>query len=44
MKSLPFYKRIIQEYEKNELHINGNQIFINGKQAYVILLSKIIIG
>lgn len=30
-KSLPFYKRIIQEYEKNTLQINGDQIIINGK-------------
>jgi signal peptidase I len=30
-KTLPFYKRIIQEYEKNILQINGNTIVINGK-------------
>ena len=32
-KSLPFYKRIIEEYEKNDLTINGEEIFINGKLA-----------
>ncbi len=32
-KSLPFYKRIIEEYEKNNLTINGDEIFINGKLA-----------
>ena len=31
--SLPFYKRIIEEYEHNDLTINGNEIFINGKLA-----------
>lgn len=31
LKTLPFYKRIIQEYEKNTLKINGDQIIINGK-------------
>ncbi|MDP3314249.1 signal peptidase I [Lutibacter sp.] len=30
-QSIPFYKRIIEEYEKNNLTINGNDIFINGK-------------
>ena len=30
-KSLPFYKRIIEEYEKNNLTINGDEIYINGK-------------
>jgi len=29
-KSLPFYKRIIQEYEQNDLEINQDVIFING--------------
>lgn len=29
--NLPLYKRIIQEYELNELEVNGNQILINGK-------------
>ncbi|MFK5959536.1 MAG: signal peptidase I [Lutibacter sp.] len=32
-KSLPFYKRIIEEYENNNLTINGDEIFINGKLA-----------
>jgi len=31
LKTLPFYKRIIQEYEKNTLKVNGNEIVINGK-------------
>ncbi|MEN2488887.1 signal peptidase I [Flavobacterium sp. B11] len=30
-KSLPFYKRIIEEYEHNTLKINDNNILINGK-------------
>ena len=30
---LPLYKRIITEYESNELKVNGNQISINGKPA-----------
>jgi len=32
-QSLPFYKRIIEDYEKNDLTINGNEIYINGKLA-----------
>ncbi|WP_456379570.1 S26 family signal peptidase, partial [Lutibacter sp.] len=32
-KSLPFYKRIIEVYENNNLTVNGNEIFINGKLA-----------
>lgn len=32
-ESLPFYKRIIQEYEKNDLIINGDEIIINGKET-----------
>jgi signal peptidase I len=31
--SLPFYKRIIQEYEHNDLKIEGNTIKINGEIA-----------
>lgn len=31
IKSLPFYKRIIQEYEQNDLKIHGNEILINGR-------------
>ena len=30
-KSLPFYKRIISEYENNNLIVNGDEIMINGK-------------
>ncbi|MBT8316320.1 MAG: signal peptidase I [Lutibacter sp.] len=32
-QSLPFYKRIIEVYEKNNLTVNGDEIFINGKLA-----------
>jgi signal peptidase I len=32
-QTLPFYKKIIGEYEKNELKVNGNEIRINGKLA-----------
>ncbi|MGY0407140.1 MAG: signal peptidase I [Polaribacter sp.] len=32
-KSLPFYKRIIESYENNDLAVVGNAIFINGKKA-----------
>ncbi|MGS2761711.1 signal peptidase I [Sinomicrobium sp. M5D2P9] len=32
-ESLPFYKRIIKEYENNSLEIKGEQVFINGKQT-----------
>jgi len=32
-QSLPFYKRIIEDYEKNDLTINGSEIYINGKLA-----------
>ncbi|MBS7253877.1 signal peptidase I [Flavobacterium branchiicola] len=31
IKTLPFYKRIIEEYEHNSLKINGKEILINGK-------------
>ncbi len=30
---LPLYRRIIEEYEHNDLKVNGNQITINGKPA-----------
>jgi signal peptidase I len=30
-KTLPFYKQIIIEYEKNKLEVKGNDILINGK-------------
>jgi len=33
LESLPFYKRIIEVYENNNLTVNGNEIFINGKLA-----------
>ena len=32
-KTLPFYKKIINEYEGNTLEVNGNEIKINGKIA-----------
>ena len=32
-KSLPFYKKIISEYEGNDLKVNGNEIRINGQVA-----------
>lgn len=32
-KSLPFYKIIISEYEKNKLKVSGNDIYINDKIA-----------
>jgi len=32
-ESLPFYKRIIEVYENNNLTVNGDEIFINGKLA-----------
>ena len=32
-QSLPFYKRIIETYEHNNLTVNGDEIFINGKLA-----------
>lgn len=32
-KTLPFYKRIIEVYENNNLTTSGNEIFINGKLA-----------
>ncbi|WP_406684747.1 signal peptidase I [Seonamhaeicola sp. MEBiC1930] len=28
---LPLYKRVITEYERNDLQVKGNQIFINGE-------------
>ena len=31
--NLPLYKRVITEYEGNELEVKGNQIFINGELA-----------
>ncbi len=32
-ETLPFYKRLISEYERNDLIANGDEIFINGKQV-----------
>jgi len=32
-RSIPFYKRIIKEYEGNDLEIEDNKILINGKEA-----------
>lgn len=32
-ETLPFYKRIISEYENNDLKVNGDEIRINGKIA-----------
>ena len=32
-QTLPLYKKIIREYEKNELSKEGSKIFINGKEA-----------
>ena len=33
LESLPFYKQIIIEYEKNDLKVNGSDILINGKSV-----------
>ncbi len=33
LKTLPLYKRIIKVYEHNNLTVNGDEIFINGKLA-----------
>ena len=33
LKVLPLYKKIIKEYEKNEISVSGNQISINGSPA-----------
>jgi len=32
-ESLPFYKRVISEYERNTLVANGDEILINGKEV-----------
>jgi signal peptidase I len=32
-ESLPFYEQIIKNYENNDLVVNGNDIFINGKKV-----------
>lgn len=31
--TLPFYKRIIEAYEQNELEVRGEQVYINGEAA-----------
>lgn len=31
VNTLPFYKRIIEEYEHNSLKVHGSEIIINGK-------------
>lgn len=33
IKNLPFYRRIIEAYEGNTLEVEGNKIFINGKET-----------
>lgn len=33
LKTIPFYKRIIEEYEQNNLKIQGDEIIINGKTS-----------
>lgn len=33
IKNLPLYKRIISNYERNELEVRGEEIFINGERA-----------
>ena len=33
LENLPFYRRIITEYEGNDLKVNGNEIRINGQVA-----------
>jgi signal peptidase I len=33
LKTLPFYKRIISVYEKNDLKVVGNEIYINDKKV-----------
>ncbi|WP_394970911.1 signal peptidase I [uncultured Croceitalea sp.] len=32
-KTIPFYKKIIRDYEKNDVKITGTKVFINGKEA-----------
>lgn len=32
-KTIPFYKKIIRDYEKNEVKVTGSKVFINGKEA-----------
>ncbi len=41
MLTIPLYQRIIDVYEENELHITGEEIFINGEPAssYIIKMN-----
>ncbi|WP_350292251.1 signal peptidase I [uncultured Croceitalea sp.] len=32
-RTIPFYKKIIRDYEHNEVKVTGNKVFINGKEA-----------
>jgi signal peptidase I len=32
-KTIPFYKKIIRDYEKNDVKVTGSKVFINGKEA-----------
>jgi signal peptidase I len=32
-RTIPFYKKAIRDYEKNEVKVTGNKVFINGKEA-----------
>ena len=33
-KTIPLYKKIIRDYEHNEVKVTGNKVFINGKEAH----------
>lgn len=33
MNSIPFYERIIEDYENNQLEVIGEHIFVNGKKS-----------
>lgn len=33
VRTIPFYKKIIRDYEKNDVKVTGNKVFINGKEA-----------
>jgi signal peptidase I len=32
-KTIPFYKKIIRDYEKNDVSVTGGKVFINGKES-----------
>ncbi|MEM8928760.1 MAG: signal peptidase I [Bacteroidota bacterium] len=32
-KTIPFYKKAIRDYEKNDVKVTGEKVFINGKEA-----------